>query len=211
VASSRPLRADAARNRESILAAATLLMAERGLEVALDDVARAARVGNATLYRNFATLQILQETVLDAKVEAYADDVEAAAAAAAVDPWPSFVGFVNSLVGELLANRAFAEVLAAPTRGSERFRAQLQRSYEASIVLCERARGELRPDFHHSDLLLLNRSVNGLLLAGRESASATAPRLVALFLDAVRAGGERGTLPAPPPRWDRSMDPRHGR
>lgn len=185
----RPLRADAARNRAAILAAASGLMAERGLEVALDDVARTAEVGNATLYRNFPTLQDLQDSVLDRHVEAYADDAEAAASAAADDPWPAFVRFVTSLVEAQVENRAFAEVLAAPDRGSAHLRGQLTRSYDASILLCERARPHLRPDFQHSDLLLLSRSVNGLLLAGRDSARRAAPRLTALFLDAVCADG----------------------
>lgn len=203
---SKPLRADAARNRAAILAAASELMSTRGLEVALDDVARSAGVGNATLYRNFATLEELHEAVLDAKVKAYADAAEAAALEAIDDPWAAFTAFVRSLVAELIDDRAFAEVLASPSRGSERFRAHLQRSYDASIVLCERARHQLRPDFHHSDLLMLNRSVNGLLLAGRESARSAAPRLVALFFDAVRADGVRQPLPDPPFRWSQPID-----
>ncbi|HKD97051.1 MAG TPA: helix-turn-helix domain-containing protein, partial [Micromonosporaceae bacterium] len=49
--SGRPLRRDAARNRERILAAAEEVFAERGLEVSLDDVARHAGVGVGTVYR----------------------------------------------------------------------------------------------------------------------------------------------------------------
>jgi AcrR family transcriptional regulator len=47
------LRADAWRNRERIIAAAREAFIEHGAEVRLDDVARRAGVGNATLYRNF--------------------------------------------------------------------------------------------------------------------------------------------------------------
>ncbi|MCB0947563.1 MAG: helix-turn-helix transcriptional regulator, partial [Mycobacterium sp.] len=50
---SRPLRADAERNRERIVVAASRLFAEQGLSVPLEDVARAAGVGVATLYRRF--------------------------------------------------------------------------------------------------------------------------------------------------------------
>ena len=47
-------RADAARNRRRILAAAAELVAERGIDrVSMDDVARAACVGTGTLYRRF--------------------------------------------------------------------------------------------------------------------------------------------------------------
>jgi AcrR family transcriptional regulator len=51
----RPLRADAAKNVQALIAAAKELFDEQGLDVALDEVARRAGVGNATLYRNFPT------------------------------------------------------------------------------------------------------------------------------------------------------------
>ena len=54
LAGARPERADAARNRARILDAARSLFAERGVrEVSLEEVARAAGVGKATLFRRF--------------------------------------------------------------------------------------------------------------------------------------------------------------
>ena len=49
----RPLRKDAERNRQRILASARILFAERGVDVGLDDVARHAGVGVGTVYRRF--------------------------------------------------------------------------------------------------------------------------------------------------------------
>ncbi|WP_280367973.1 TetR/AcrR family transcriptional regulator [Nocardia wallacei] len=54
-ASKRPRRADAERNRAALLAAAERLFDERGTDVPLDEIAKAAEVANATLYRHFAT------------------------------------------------------------------------------------------------------------------------------------------------------------
>lgn len=51
----RPRRADAARNRQLLIDAARQLIDERGPAVAMDEVARRAGAGNATLYRNFPT------------------------------------------------------------------------------------------------------------------------------------------------------------
>jgi AcrR family transcriptional regulator len=64
----RARRADAARNAQLLLAAAKELFDELGPEVALDEVARRAGVGNATLYRHFPTRG-------DLLVAVYADEV----------------------------------------------------------------------------------------------------------------------------------------
>jgi AcrR family transcriptional regulator len=59
-------RADAARNRQRILAAAGALVAEQGIEaVSMDDVARAACVGTGTLYRRFGDRAGLAFALLD--------------------------------------------------------------------------------------------------------------------------------------------------
>ena len=48
-----PYRADAARNFEGILAAARAAFTDQGADAALDDIARRAGVGPATLYHHF--------------------------------------------------------------------------------------------------------------------------------------------------------------
>ena len=57
----KPLRKDAARNREKLLAAAVELFAERGTEGSLEEVAKRAGVGIGTLYRHFPTRDALVE------------------------------------------------------------------------------------------------------------------------------------------------------
>src|SRR5215469_18354763 len=59
-------RADAARNRAAILAAAALLFAEHGVaEVSMDQVAAAAGVGKGTLFRRFGDKAGLAAALLD--------------------------------------------------------------------------------------------------------------------------------------------------
>jgi AcrR family transcriptional regulator len=73
----RPLRADARRNRERILAAATAAFAADGLSVPLDEIARQAGVGPGTLYRHFPAKEALWEAVLLDRLERLADEAEA--------------------------------------------------------------------------------------------------------------------------------------
>ena len=69
-------RADAARNRARILAAAAQLVAERGIErVSMDDVARAACVGTGTLYRRFGDRAGLALALLDENERVFQDAV----------------------------------------------------------------------------------------------------------------------------------------
>lgn len=56
-------RADASRNRERIVAAAREALVESGPDAPLDEIARRAGVGNATLYRNFADRRELFRSV----------------------------------------------------------------------------------------------------------------------------------------------------
>lgn len=61
------MRADARRNLEQLLDAARELIVERGAQVPLEDVARRAGVGIATLYRRFPDREaLLRAVVLDA-------------------------------------------------------------------------------------------------------------------------------------------------
>lgn len=69
----RPLRADAQRNRERLIAAARTAFADGSETASLEDVARAAEVGIGTLYRHFPT----REALVDAVYAAQLDEVTA--------------------------------------------------------------------------------------------------------------------------------------
>ena len=76
LAGARPERADAARNRARILEAARSLFAERGVrEVSLEEVARAAGVGKATLFRRFGDRGALFLALLDEHERELQDEV----------------------------------------------------------------------------------------------------------------------------------------
>ena len=72
----RPERADAALNRQRILAAAESLFAGRGIEqVSMQDVAREACVGVGTLYRRFGDRAGLALALLDEHERQFQDEV----------------------------------------------------------------------------------------------------------------------------------------
>ena len=60
----RPMRKDAARNRELLIAAGRDVFAKRGLEASLDDIARQAGVGIGTAYRHFGNKFELAEAIM---------------------------------------------------------------------------------------------------------------------------------------------------
>jgi AcrR family transcriptional regulator len=69
----RPMRADARRNYERIVATANELFTAHGADVPLDDVAKKAGVGAGTLYRHFPTREKLFEAVYRDEIEVLAD------------------------------------------------------------------------------------------------------------------------------------------
>lgn len=76
----RPLRRDAAANRERVLTAAAEVFHEDGLGAGLEDVARRAGVGVATVYRRFPSREALLETLLSDLLQVYLDEAEQARA-----------------------------------------------------------------------------------------------------------------------------------
>ncbi|MFJ5925239.1 TetR/AcrR family transcriptional regulator [Kitasatospora sp. NPDC092948] len=92
-------RADATRNRARIVAAAREAFVEYGAMAPLDEIARRAGVGNATLYRNFADRRTLIHQVSLAVI----DRVVAHAHAAAAEEPDSFAAvsrFVHAAADE---------------------------------------------------------------------------------------------------------------
>ena len=200
------LRADAARNRDSIVCAASAAFAEHGTDVGLEEIARRAGVGIATLYRRFPTRDALIETVLDETMRHYANRTEAAAEQALTEPWEAFSSYLMFVMEHQVTDPAFADTLVAPQLGSHIFAAQHQRAFDASLVLVDRVRaaGVVRPDFHHADLHLLILANAGVARATRRTAPQAWRRLTAYLFDAFRHdAGE--ALPAVPALWERAV------
>lgn len=196
-AAPRPLRRDAQRNRERIVAAARASFAQEGLEVALEEIARRAGVGVGTLYRRFPQREDLVDAVFDQVLEELIGAAEEALALP--DAWAGFTTFLERALALHAENRGLKDVTAGRARGRACVEAARERLRPLVRRLVERAQrqGTLRADLVPEDVPLL------FWAAGRviEETSAAAPnawrRLLGLLLDGLRA--EAATpLPAPP-------------
>jgi AcrR family transcriptional regulator len=108
-APARPLRKDAARNRELLIAAAREVFARRGIEASLDDVARRAGLGVGTAYRHFANKYELLTALMTQTI----DEIVAQAEYAATmdDPWEGLVTFLEAALTVQAKDRGLREVL----------------------------------------------------------------------------------------------------
>lgn len=202
----RPLRADAERNRRSILCAADALFASEGTAVSLERIAAEAGVGLGTIYRRFPTIEALVAAVFEEKMAMYADRTEAAAEDARDHPWEALESWVLYFLDQQAKNLAFSDALLSPQHGTQLFQRHVRRAFDASEILVERVRaaGVVRPDFDHTDLRLLQLANAGIARNARSSAPAASRRFGAYMLEAFRAENHGGHLPPPPTAWTRA-------
>ena len=160
-ASGRGRRADAERNARLLVAAARELFEERGPGAPLDEIARRAGVGNATLYRHFPTRDDLLAAV-------YADEVAAlcaqgAALAAEADAGEALHAWLEAFAVHVATGRAPAFAGAGgdeARRGElfERWHAALTSTAEHLLTRAQRA-GAARADLTVAEVLTLAHAV----------------------------------------------------
>jgi AcrR family transcriptional regulator len=191
------LRADAERNRLRIITAARQMFAERGLDVPMEDIARHAGVGVATLYRRFPTRADLIAGAFQCKIADYADAVTRALADP--DPWAGFRGFVEWVCAMQAEDRGFAGVLTMTFPMAAQFQAERDRAYHCLAELSRRAQaaGQLRPDFVPEDLVMLLMANAGVVAGTAGTAPGTWRRFAAYMIQAFSAAST--VLPLPPP------------
>lgn len=148
------MRADARRNRELIVRAATRVFMTDGEAVSMEDIARAAGLGVGTLYRHFPDRTALL-ALISCDVISRLTDRTAAAAASDLSRWDVLLGYVRDAVQEPLAMlKSVPEdepVVAAP---ANRLHALL-----TDVVKGAQAEGDLRADIDVTAVLDLLRLV----------------------------------------------------
>jgi AcrR family transcriptional regulator len=185
----RPMRADAKRNRDLLLAAARDAFTEKGAEASLEDIARRAEVGVGTLYRHFPTRQDLVQAVYVEEVEALCRSAEDFADEAS---WDALVHWFNRFVDYVATKRALVdEMLVTLGIESPVFRTCHDAIFAAGEPLLARAQqdGAVRPDVEFVDVM---RLVSGVTMM-RNASSDDVRRILAVALDGLRYRGSDST------------------
>ncbi|WP_210594008.1 TetR/AcrR family transcriptional regulator [Streptomyces sp. GESEQ-35] len=180
----RPLRRDAALNRERILHAAREIFGRRGLGVTLDDVARHAGVGVGTVYRRFPTKEALVRALFAQDLEMRQEVAEKALAHP--DPWQGFVDFVMEMTGDLAENRGLHEVIMLGSHSSgpiETARGGMLPFLEALIRRAQES-GQLRAEVTPSDIPVIQH----MLSAATQFTQGKQPEIWRRYIEIVLNG-----------------------
>ncbi|MFE4613874.1 TetR/AcrR family transcriptional regulator [Streptomyces niveus] len=191
----RPLRADARRNRDLVLASAMRLLSDAsggsgpggggGGSPTLDAIAKDAGVGIGTLYRHFPTREALVEAVYRNELTAVCD-----AAPALLDelaPVDATRAWMDRYIDFMIAKQGMADALRAVIASGGNPYAHSRDLLGSAIRLlldAGAANGALRKDVDADDVLV---SISGVaLVAGEPSMREQAGRLLDLLLDGLR-------------------------
>ncbi|WP_375389047.1 TetR/AcrR family transcriptional regulator [uncultured Amnibacterium sp.] len=189
----RPLRSDAVRNHQAVLAAARSLYAENGLGVGFDEIARRAGVGVGTVYRRFPDRDALLTALFQERFSA----VRALAQRAleAEDAWDGLEHFVVESVAMFSEDRGLQEVAFDP---SERYASVTEERGRLAALLAQVVRrahraGVLRADCRPEDLAgviaMLSRAAAPAVGVPVWTGDGVAGRCTTFVLDGIRQGG----------------------
>jgi AcrR family transcriptional regulator len=182
---SRPLRADAQRNRDRLLDVAVRAFSQDGPDVTLDAIARDAGVGIGTLYRHFPTREALIEAAYRNELARLCDAVPDLLRA--MPPEQATRAWMDRYIDYMTTKRGMADALRAViASGGSPYAQSRDRLTTAITTLLQAgaAAGTLRADVEPADVLA---SLSGVSLAAGEPAQRDqARRLLDLLMDGLR-------------------------
>jgi AcrR family transcriptional regulator len=183
----RPLRADARRNRERIIAAARELFAEQGRDAQMDDLAARAGVGVGTVYRHFPTKEAVLAELLRQRFATFNENA-AAALESDAEPFEAFAGLLRAnaglMAGDAATRHALMEAGESVWCAAAAERDELMRRGDELIARAQRA-GTMRPDFSVGDVPMLMCAVSSTM--GNAGGGFDWRRHLELVLDGLRA------------------------
>jgi AcrR family transcriptional regulator len=199
-AGERPLRRDAERNRQRILAAAAGVFTERGLDATLDEVARAAGVGIGTVYRRFPDKESLVSELFRDRIDALVTVAEEACALA--DPWQGVVTFLEFAASAMAGDHGLRQLMMYGTYDRDQVCYARDRMRPVITKLVERAQasGDLRQDFMAPDLKMIAFMLGSIAEYADPIAPGIWRRYLAMLVDGLRPTRDGvSELPVPAP------------
>jgi AcrR family transcriptional regulator len=198
---SRPVRADAQRNIDALLAAAAAVFTTSGVDAPIREIATRAGVGVGTLYRHFPQRSDLIVAIVRREMDACADAAQALTAEH--EPGEALARWMRRFVDFLTTKRGLAAALHSgdpayeplPVYFEQRLKPALQ-----SLLDKAAAAGEARADVAADDLL---RAISSLCMSAQgDDRLARARDMVALLADGLRYGSPQRIRPDEPPTSD---------
>ncbi|GGV32017.1 TetR family transcriptional regulator [Actinomadura cremea] len=181
----RPKRADARRNKETLLDAAAAVFVESGVDAPVRDIAAKAGVGTATIYRHFPTRA-------DLVIAVYRHQVESTAEAGpdllrtSSSPHAALARWIDLFVDFLVTKHGLAAALQSDSAGFETLHAYF---LDRLVPVCDRlleaaaAAGEINSGPEAYELM---RGVGNLCIGADSDPRYDARRLVALLIAGLR-------------------------
>lgn len=195
------LRADAARNRARIVAAAAEVFAERGLDASTAEIADRAGVGEATVYRRFPTKDALITAIIATMME---ETIEVAAECLLEpDPWRGIERFLTEMGERANADRGVSDSAKERCVAAPELNPLRKRLLDLCGELVRRGQraGVVREDVTGQDLVFLIAAAGSLgKLPFPELREDLWKRYLGLLLDGLRPEGATKLRPGAPAR-----------
>ncbi|MFI9383897.1 TetR/AcrR family transcriptional regulator [Kutzneria sp. NPDC052558] len=179
----RPLRSDAIRNRDKLLAAASHEFTAHGLDAPLEHIAKRAGVSIGTLYNHFPTRDDFFNALLPERIGPALDAI-AAKAQAEDDPWRAFETYLFGIFALQVKDRGLNDAIAQRITLTPEVLEVCHRGQVHAELVIERAKaaGRLRPDFQPSDVTPLVLAMSEVIHRDPDGWQ----RFLAFYLDGLR-------------------------
>ena len=188
----RPLRADARRNQERLIAAAREVFAEQGVSASMEAIARRAGVGVGTLYRHFPNRIDVVEAVYSTDVEELAE--AARAAVAELEPWPAVVAFFEAFMRYAATKQTLLSELQQAFEKNPALRSHSRELIDSAFdLVIDRAKeaGVIRADVDGADVTQLV----GPVCTNPAISPEQSQRLISMILGGLRYPAEVAVRP----------------
>ena len=183
----RAQRADAARNRGLLMAAAEQEFADKGPEASVADIAARAGVGKGTFFRHFATKEDLIAVIVRGHVHEF--DAFGRQLLDATDPGDALLEFLT-VAADQREQRDVAFLIQASASIPELadLRDQFVRTVTALVTRAQES-GAVRDDITGTDVLLLMCAPGHIVKPVPDAAPDLWKRYLALIFDGLRPAG----------------------